>query len=306
MADFTSNFWHWFIVILVVLSFVGIILLVYWMSENKKAYQKEAKTMGHVWDGDLSELNNPLPLWWLGLFILTIVFGVGYLVLYPGMGNFTGLLGWTQEGQYDKEVKLAEDKYGPVYKQYQKEDLRTLVHNRQAMRTGARLFGTYCSTCHGSDARGAPGFPNLRDRDWLYGGDPETIKKSIMDGRKFGIMPPWGAALKANDGLFNVTEYVLGLSGHKVNTTAAGLGKEKFKQLCAACHGPNGRGDKNRGAPNLTDNVWLYGGSQATVMESIAKGRNGKMPAHRELLGEAKVHLLAAYIYSLSAENLKQ
>lgn len=306
MADFTSNFWSWFIGITVIVSIVALFMLIFWMTENKKAYDKKPKTMGHVWDGDLAELNNPLPLWWLGLFILTMLFGFGYLILYPGLGNFKGLLGWSQESQYEKEIQDANNKYGPVYARYLKEDLRTLVHNRQAMRTGARLFATYCSTCHGSDARGAPGFPNLRDRDWLYGGDPETIKKSIMDGRNAGVMPPWEAALKANNGLHNMTEYVLSLSGHKVNDTAAGLGKEKFRLLCASCHGADGRGKQSIGAPNLTDNVWLYGGSQATVMESIAKGRHGRMPPHRKLLGEAKVHLLAAYVYSLSADNLRQ
>jgi cytochrome c oxidase cbb3-type subunit 3 len=252
-----------------------------------------------VWDEDLQELNNPLPRWWLNMFYITLVFGVVYLALYPGLGTFAGAFGWTQIGQYQKEVEGVEKRIAPLYEQYLREDLKALAANPEALKTGERLFVNYCTGCHGSDARGATGFPNLRDNDWLYGGDPEVIKTSILNGRG-GVMPGWGAAL-GPDGVFQVAEYVISLSGKRtVNEEAAAKGKEKFMQTCVACHGPEGKGNQALGAPNLTDNIWLYGSAQKTVMDVIEKGRNGRMPAHKDFLGEAKGHLLAAYIYSLS------
>jgi cytochrome c oxidase cbb3-type subunit 3 len=299
MADFTSNFWNWFIIIGVVGGIIAMFWLILWQSERRRASEEKAKPMGHVWDGDLQELNNPLPRWWLNLFYLTLVFSIIYLILYPGLGTFAGALGWTQIGQYDREIAVAKKQFDPLYEKYLKEDLKALATNKDAVKTGERLFVNYCTTCHGSDARGAKGFPNLRDNDWLYGGEPDTIKATIMTGRQ-GVMPAWGAALGGNEGVFQVSEYVLSLSGRRVNEEAAVAGKEKYKQLCVACHGADGRGNLALGAPNLTDDIWLYGGSQKSVMESIDKGRSGRMPAHNEFLGEAKVHLLAAYVYSLS------
>lgn len=304
MADFVSSFWSWYITVPVVIGIIAMFWLVSWMSEKRSDTSAPAEPMGHKWDEDLEELNNPLPRWWLNLFYATLIFGIIYLILYPGLGTWKGVLGWTQVKQYETEMKKADDRFGPLYAGYAQEDLRTLVANEEAMKTGARLFMTYCTVCHGSDAGGAPGFPNLRDSDWLYGGDPATIKQSIMSGRA-GQMPGWEAAL-GRDGVFAVTEYVLSLSGRRVNANAAAQGKEKFQQMCAACHGADGKGNVALGAPNLTDPVWLYGGSQKTVMETIAKGRQGQMPAHKDFLGEAKVHLLAAYVYSLSAENLNK
>lgn len=304
MADFISPFWHWFIIILTAGGIIGMILLLIWMSERPGQGEFKAKPMGHVWDKDLQELNNPLPRWWANFFYITIIFSIIYLVLYPGMGSFQGILGWSQVGQYEKQVKEANRRFAPIYKAYKQVDMRTLVHDAGAMKTAARLFVNNCSLCHGSDAGGSPGFPSLRDRDWLYGGSPEAIKESILNGRK-GVMPAWEAAL-GQKGVHEVAEYVLSLSGRRVDINAAQVGKTKYKQMCASCHGGDARGNKQLGAPNLADNVWLYGGSQKTVMHSIAKGRQGNMPAHRNFLGEAKAHLLAAYVYSLSAENLTQ
>ena len=300
MADFTSGFWSWYIIIGAGGGIVAMFWLNRWMSSGAarpKAGEKP-KTMGHVWDEDLQELNNPLPKWWLNMFYITLVFGIGYLALYPGMGTFSGILGWTEKNQYEKEIAAADKQFGPLYDKYLKEDLKLLSANHDALKTGGRLFVNYCTGCHGSDAGGGPGFPNLRDEDWLYGGDPQVIKASIMNGRT-GAMPPWGAVL-GPDGTANVAEYVLALSSRSVNETAAAAGKEKFQQLCVACHGPDGKGNPAMGAPNLTDNIWLYGGSKKAIMETIEKGRAGRMPAHAEFLGEAKVHLLAAYVYSLS------
>ena len=299
MADFTSGFWSWYVIVGVVGGIAGMFWLNRWMSVGPRPRAGEkVKTMGHVWDEDLQELNNPLPRWWLNLFYVTLFFGVGYLALYPGLGTFRGLLGWTETGQYDREMAAADKQFGPLYEKYFKEDLLTLANDREALKTGERLFVNYCSSCHGSDAGGGPGFPNLRDDDWLYGGDPQTIQTTILNGRQ-GAMPAWGAVL-GPEGVSNVAEYVLSLSGRGTDTAAAAAGKEKFQQLCVACHGPEGKGNQAMGAPNLTDNIWLYGGSKKTIMETIDKGRNGRMPAHAEFLGEAKVHLLAAYVYSLS------
>lgn len=301
MADFTSKFWEWYILILVGLSFVFCFALVIWMSRGKKPTRIESH--GHVWDEDLEELNNPLPAWWLYMFYITLVFGIVYLLIYPGSGVFAGAFKWSEVGQYEQEMKVAAQKYGPLYEKYRTQDIKVVAANPEALKMGQRLFMTYCTACHGSDAGGGPGFPNLRDKDWLYGGQPEHIKASIADGRS-GAMPPWGAVL-GNEGVHNVSEYVMSLSGRKVNAEAAVAGKEKFQQLCVACHGADGKGNPAMGAPNFTDNVWLYGGSQAAIMKSISDGRSGRMPAHGEFLGEAKVHLLAAYIYNLSNKETK-
>lgn len=298
MADFTSGFWSWYIIVGVVGGIVGMFWLNRWMSGSTVKTGEKAKPMGHVWDEDLQELNNPLPRWWLNLFYVTLVFGVGYLVLYPGLGTWRGLLGWTETGQYDREMAAADKQYGPLYDKYLKEDLKVVAADPEALKTGERLFVNYCSSCHGSDAGGGPGFPNLRDDDWLYGGDPQTIQTTIMNGRQ-AAMPAWGAVL-GPEGVSNVAEYVLSLSGRSTDAAAAAAGKEKFQQLCVACHGPEGKGNQAMGAPNLTDNIWLYGGTKKIIMQTIDKGRNGRMPAHAEFLGEAKVHLLAAYVYSLS------
>jgi len=301
MADFTSKFWEWYIFILVGLSFAFCFAIVIWMSRGKKPSKIESH--GHVWDEDLEELNNPLPVWWLYMFYITLVFGIVYLLIYPGSGVFAGAFKWSGVGQYEQEMKAAEQKYGPLYEKYRTQDIRLVASNPEALKIGQRLFMTYCTACHGSDAGGGPGFPNLRDKDWLYGGQPDSIKASIAGGRN-GAMPPWGAVLGA-EGVHNVSEYVMSLSGRRVNPESAVAGKEKYRQLCVACHAADGKGNPAMGAPNLTDNVWLYGGSQAAIMKSISDGRSGRMPAHGEFLGEAKVHLLAAYIYSFSNMELK-
>ena len=297
MADFTSNFWPWFIAVIVIGSIIGLVILIRWMTEAR-APDHKPETMGHVWDENLEEYNNPLPGWWLKLFYGTLVFAVVYFLLYPGTGIFPGLLGWTQTKQYEQEIQAAEKRYGPLFARYAQQDLAALAQDPEAMKTAGRLFANYCTVCHGSDARGAPGFPNLRDDDWLYGGDPEAIKASILNGRQ-GVMPAWGQVL-GEAGVDNVTQYVLSLSGRATDMAAAEAGRAKFQQLCTACHGAEGKGNPALGAPDLTDRVWLYGGSPRVVAKSIREGRRGRMPAHKDFLGEARVHLLAAYVYSLS------
>jgi cytochrome c oxidase cbb3-type subunit 3 len=298
MADFTSSFWNWYIIIPTVGGIIACFLMIRWLSTDISP-EDEGKEMGHVWDGDLVELNNPLPSWWLNMFYITLYFSIGYLVLYPGLGSFKGLLGWTSIGQYQHEVDVADAKYGPLFKKYQEMPIVAVADDPDARRMGERLFVNYCATCHGSDARGARGFPNLRDNDWLYGGDPDVIKQTILDGRN-GVMPAWKDALGGDEAVADMSEYVFSLSGRNVDEAAAARGAEKYQMLCVACHGADGTGNQALGAPNLTDNIWLYGGSGKQVMESIGAGRMGVMPPHREFLGEDKVHLLAAYIYSLS------
>ena len=298
MADFTSGFWSWYIAIPSLAGIIAMFIFATRFSSRKKQPGAKTESVGHIWDEDLHELNNPLPRWWLNLYLITIIWGLVYLLLYPGLGSFKGFLNWTQENQYQKEVATAEEKYGPIYQQFQDQDLKSLVHNQDALRIGGRLFATYCTSCHGSDAGGARGYPNLTDNDWLFGGDPATIETTILNGRQ-SAMPAWQPIL-GNAGVFDVAEYVRSLSGNKVDSIVAQKGKAIFMANCVACHGADGKGNKLLGAPNLTDDIWLNGGSQKSIIESIAKGRGGYMPAHKEFLGQAKVHLLAAYVYSLS------
>jgi cytochrome c oxidase cbb3-type subunit 3 len=300
MSDFTSNFWSWWITAIA----GGGILWCFWllMANRKGKLPSGAKVeaTGHVWDEDLQELNNPLPRWWIMMFYISLATAVIYLSLYPGLGTFKGLLGWTEKGQYEAEIDAANATYGPLYDKFLKQDIAALAADEDAMKTGERLFTNYCSVCHGSDARGARGFPNLRDHDWLYGGSPDTIKTTIMYGRN-GAMPSWQASL-GDEGVDQVANYVLTLSGREADKALAAKGKEKFDMYCVACHSADGTGNQAMGAPNLTDNIWLYGGSLSTIKKTISGGRNGLMPAHAEFLGEAKVQVLAAYIYSLSNE----
>jgi cytochrome c oxidase cbb3-type subunit 3 len=302
MADFTSDFWSWYIGTIVVAGLVWLVYLLKVNSKGKLPSSGEAEVTGHVWDEDLQELNTPLPRWWLIMFYITIIYSVGYLILYPGLGAFQGVLGWSQVEQYKTEVSAADAKFGPLYEKFMGQDIAKLASNDSAMKTGERLFVNYCSVCHGSDARGAMGFPNLRDNDWLYGGEPENIKTSIMNGRS-GSMPSWEASLGGAEGVTQVANYVMGLSGRSVDNKLAAMGRQKFDMFCVGCHMPDGKGNPAIGAPDLTNNTWLYGGSPKSIMHTIAKGREGRMPAHAEFLGEAKVHILAAYVYSLSHEN---
>jgi len=295
MADFTNGFWDLYIVVLTLLGIAGCGILLFSQSKVKG---KAGETTGHVWDEDLSELNTPMPRWWMWLFYITIVFGLAYLFLYPGLGSYAGKLGWKSSGQYQAELKQAETEYGPLFAQYQKQDLKAVAADPKAHAIGERLFLTYCAQCHGSDARGNKGFPNLTDKDWLFGGAPETIKETILHGRT-GMMPPMGAALGSDKEVENVAHYVLSLSGSTSDPIKASFGKDKFG-ACMACHSAGGTGNQAIGAPNLTDKIWLFGGSAETIMETIRKGRTTTMPAFEDFLGDAKVHVLAAYVWSLS------
>lgn len=302
MADFTNDFWSIYITLITLLSIAGCALLLWVQSKSRVNPPADAKgqpqTTGHSWDEGLCELNSPMPRWWMWLFYLTIVFGLVYLILYPGLGTFAGKLGWKSSTEYQDELKKADAEYGPLFNKYLQQDLKIVAADPQARAIGERLFLTYCAQCHGSDARGSKGFPSLTDKDWLYGGTPEVIKTTILHGRN-GQMPPMGAALGSEKDVENVAHYVLSLSSQTADPIKAAFGKAKFG-ACAACHGADAHGNQALGAPNLTDKIWLYGGSANTIAETIRQGRTNTMPAFQEFLGEAKVHVLTAYVWSLS------
>ncbi|MBL0354810.1 MAG: cytochrome-c oxidase, cbb3-type subunit III [Candidatus Dechloromonas phosphoritropha] len=295
MSDFVSGFWNMYVIVIVLASIFACALLLYMQG---KAKFTPGKTMGHVWDETLEEYNNPMPRWWSWLFVITVIFSLVYLVLYPGLGKFPGILGWTSVGQYKIERERMDATIQPMYDKYLAMDVKAVAADKQAMETGKRLYLTYCMQCHGADARGAKGFPNLTDSDWLYGGEPEQIKQTIDEGR-MGVMPPH-VQLGA-DTIKDLANYVRSLSGLPNDSVRAAKGKEAFTSAgCVGCHGPDAKGMAAIGAPNLTDKVWLYGSSEATITETIAGGRQNKMPAWKEFLGEGKVQVLVAYIYSLS------
>lgn len=314
-----TTFWSIWVIVLTIACLAICFGLLVWNLKNYVGVE-ENETCGHEFDG-IEEINNPLPKWWTIMFFATFVWGVVYLILYPGMGNFKGVLDWTSSNQgvlniqeskdavtanadkrvqLDKEMEAAEERFGPVFQQFAKQDIKDLATNEEALEIGQRLFSQNCAQCHGSDARGGQGFPNLTDNDWLYGGSPEAIKQTLLHGR-VAAMPAWIDAL-GEDGVKEMTAYVLSLSGRTVNQKDAAAGQAKFA-MCAACHGMDGKGNYAFGAPNLTDNVWLYGGSQRAVEETLRNGRAGVMPAWKDILGEDKVHILTAYIYSLSQDK---
>lgn len=297
MSQFTSSFWDLYIAVIVIVSIVacGVFLK---MQSVRKVAGSQTQTTGHAWDEDLGEYNNPLPRWWMWLFYITIAFGLLYLVLYPGLGSYKGLLGWTEVKQYQDEERRAAVQYGPIYDKFAQLEIVALVSNPDALAIGQKLFLNNCAQCHASDGGGSRGFPNLTDNDWLYGGAPATIEATITNGRG-GVMPAWGPILGA-DKVKDVAQYVMSLSGMAHDSIRAARGQDVFKQNCVACHGADGKGNQQIGAPNLTDRTWLYGGSEQTIIETITKGRNGHMPTWKEILTPAQIHLVAAYVYSLS------
>jgi cytochrome c oxidase cbb3-type subunit III len=302
VSDFTSGFWSVYIAAITLISIAACAVLLKVMTTQRLSPGKKADLVGHVWDENLEEYNNPLPRWWMWLFYITIVFSIVYLVLYPGLGSFAGVRGWTSTGQFEGEMAQAKAKFEPAYEKFAATDIKLLAADPAAREIGQRLFLNHCAQCHASDARGGQGFPNLTDRDWLYGGEPDQIKVSILNGRQ-GVMPPMGGVL-GDQGVQDVANFVLSLSGLAHDTSRSARGKPLFQANCAACHGPEGKGNPLMGAPNLTDNIWLYGSGESAIMKTVTTGRAGNMmPAWGPFLGETKVHVLAAYIYGLSADK---
>lgn len=297
MSDFTATFWSVFVAAATLGGIVACLLLL-WVTARKKVVADADNTTGHVWDEDLREMNNPLPRWWMWLFVLTIVFSLLYLVAYPGLGSSAGHLGWSSEASYTEEMDKAKKELEPLYAQFTARKGEELAGDAQATAIGERLFMNNCAQCHGSDARGSKGFPNLADADWLHGGSPEKIAETLVKGR-VGMMPPMAAAVGSPEEVRNVAHYVLSLSNAPHDSLRAQLGKFKFG-ACAACHGTDGKGNPALGAPNLADDTWLHGWGEQAIVNIINNGKNNVMPAQAGKLTDAQIHVLASYVWGLS------
>ncbi|EGJ10725.1 MULTISPECIES: cytochrome-c oxidase, cbb3-type subunit III [Rubrivivax] len=296
MSDFFNSGWSLYVAGITIVSLVFCLVLLIIASRRK--VMADDNTTGHVWDEDLRELNNPLPRWWAGLFLVTVAFAVIYLVLYPGLGSHKGSLQWTSTGQHSTEMEKAREQMAPLYAKFVDQPAEVLAKDPQAMAIGERLFANNCAQCHGSDARGSKGFPNLTDNDWLHGGTLDKIKETITLGR-VGNMPPMAAAVGTPEDVKNVAQYVLSLSGSPHNEVAAQQGKAKFA-VCAACHGPDGKGMQAVGSANLTDKIWLHGYGEQAIVDMVVNGKVNIMPAQASRLSPEQIHVLGAYVWSLS------
>lgn len=303
MSDFTSSFWPMFIAVISVGGVLGCALLLWLTSKIKVPSTGGDNTSGHVWDENLREMNNPLPRWWVWMFIITIVFTLFYFAAYPAIGTYEGKLGWTQVKQYEQEMKTANEAIAPLYAKFAAMPVEELAANAEAKAIGERLFMNNCAQCHGSDAHGSRGFPNLTDHDWLYGGSPEKIAETITNGR-VGMMPPMAAALGSEEDVKNVAHYVLSLSNSDHDATRAAAGKEKFA-VCAACHGADGTGNQFMGAPNLADDIWLHGAGEEAIIKRINEGKMNQMPAQGTKFSPEQIHVLTSYVWGLSNNATK-
>ena len=290
-----TSFWSMWIIVLTAVTFVGITWILF--ANRKREEQPAEKTTGHEYDG-IQEYDNPLPAWWFYMFVLTIVWGAGYLIIYPGMGNFAGLLGWTQVGQHDRQVAAADEKFRSMRDRYMALPIEEIASDPAVRKMGMRMFGNNCAQCHGADAKGSYGFPNLADGDWIFDGTPDGIKASIANGRQ-AVMPPWGSII-GDKGVTDVTAYVMSINGRESDTAQVAAGEKVFQTYCVACHGADATGNPALGAPNLANGIWLYGGTPEQISHSIRAGRNGVMPAHKDTLSEDKIHIITAYVYGLS------
>ena len=299
MSDFSSNYWSIFVAVVSVLGIVYCALLLWFSSQVKvQVHNPDDLTTGHIWDETLQEMNNPLPRWWLWLFILTMVFAVFYYIAYPGLGSFGGQLGWTSQNEYDQEIAQANKALEPIYAAFDAQAPEKLAGDPKAMAVGERLFMNNCSQCHGSDGRGSKGFPNLTDKDWLHGGSPDKINETITKGR-IGQMPPMAAAVGTPEDVRNVSQYVLSMSGSPHDSVRAALGQSKFG-ACAACHGADGKGNQALGSANLTDKVWLHGWGAEAIVSMINAGKINQMPAQDGRLTPSQIHVLTAYVWGFS------
>jgi cytochrome c oxidase cbb3-type subunit 3 len=295
-------FWAWFVAAGTIAFVIWCVWLISWSAKQGPQNKQDEDLVGHVWDGDIEEWNKPAPKWWLYLYFITIAWAVGYMIAYPGIGAFKGLLGWSQEGQYEAEMQAAAARYDPIYERFAGMDFEVLATDADARKLGASLYASYCTTCHGSDARGATGYPNLVDGDWIWGNSEKAITQTLMQGRN-NVMPALAGALGGDAGVDNMVTYVRSLSGLVEADAGAMSMQPMFMALCSACHGADGGGNQAIGAPNLSDDIWLYGSSVDDVRITIVNGRNGVMPAHGELLGTNRAKILAAYVYSLESQN---
>ena len=290
--------WSAFIIALVVLNVAGSLWLILWTAKRKAGDPGPTDT-SHVWDENITEYNKPLPKWWVNLFYLTIVFTIGYLAWFPGLGAFAGYSGWSSAKQHDQDKAAEDKKLEATFAPFAGKPIDQIAQDPKALKLGKAIFSNTCAACHGSSGQGATGYPNLTDNIWHWGGAPDQILETVLNGRQ-AAMPAWEAALGGKEGVTAVAVYVQSLHGLKVDPALANIGKNKYETICVSCHGPDGKGMQAVGAPDLTDDYWLYGDSLATLQQSIGQGRNGQMPAHSPILGETRARLAAAYVWSLS------
>lgn len=297
MSDFVNNFWSVYVAGITIVGIVACLVLLI-ITARKKVVSDGDNTTGHVWDEDLRELNNPMPRWWIWMFVITIVFSLLYLLAYPGLGAYAGKMQWSQVGAYEAEVEKAKAELEPMYARFTAMSTEDVAKDGQAMAIGERLFMNNCAQCHGSDARGGKSFPNLTDADWLHGGAPENIKQTITQGR-MSMMPPQAEVVGTAEDVRNLAHYVLSLSNSPHGSLKASLGKSKFT-ACAACHGTDGKGNTLLGAPNLTDDIWLHGWGEKAIVDIITNGKMNEMPAQDKKLTPAQIDVLTAYVWGLS------
>jgi cytochrome c oxidase cbb3-type subunit III len=298
MSDFVSSFWGYYIAGIVLLGIVWCLWLIFSQRKWLGARTVTVQDTGHVWDGDLRELNNPVPRWWTIMYVVMCVFGLGYLVLYPGLGTFTGSLGYSSAQEVRQDQAQQDALVKPLYDKFAKLDIPAIAVESEARVIGQRLFLNNCAQCHGSDAKGSSSFPNLVDGDSLYGRTPEALQASITNGRN-GVMPALQAVVDARTA-GDIAHYVRSLSDLAYDQIRVIRGKREYLNNCVACHGVDGKGNKTLGAPNLTDDVWLYGSSEATIVQSILNGRNNRMPAQEHVLTADQIRLLTAWVWGLS------
>ncbi|QXL85597.1 cytochrome-c oxidase, cbb3-type subunit III [Comamonas sp. NLF-1-9] len=298
MSDFTSSFWSWYVAGITLVGVFACVALLWW-THRMNTEAKPSDSTGHVWDGNLTEQNHPLPRWWVFMFGISCLFGLLYLALYPGLGSFKGTLGWSQQDQHAREQQAHEARIAPIYAAFAGQSVPELAANTEARAIGDRLFMNNCAQCHGSDARGSKGFPNLADGHWNWGGTPEAILETIADGR-VGMMPPMAEAVGSAQEVRAVANYVLGLSGGAHDSALAAAGKEKFLQVCAACHGESGTGNAALGAPDLSKGIFTHGpDTEAHVVQMINEGKSAEMPAWKERFSPEQLRVLAAYVWGL-------
>ena len=299
-----STAWNWYVIVLVAFNLLGCGWLLWWTSKRRPGDPKPEDT-SHYWDGDITEYNKPMPRWWINGFFIALAFGIGYLFWYGGLGTYPGLGKWSSKAEHDRDAAQATARLEKTFAPYQGKAIDVLAADPQAVKLGRSIFSNTCATCHGSSAQGAVGYPNLTDNIWHWGGKPEQVLQTILDGRD-GVMPPWGPTLTGMGGenaVDYVAAYVRTLSQKDQslhNDFMAAQGKSLYASVCVACHGPEGKGDQSMGAPDLTDGYWMYGDSSDSIRQTIANGRHGVMPAHRALLGETRARLVGAYVWSLS------
>lgn len=291
--------WSSFIIVFVVFNIIACLWLLWWTAQRKKGDSISKQTTGHIWDGDLTEYNNPLPRWWINLFYLTIIFAIAYLIWFPGLGSFQGKAEWSSQKQHDLDKKAGDLKLAKSFAKFQNQPINVIAQDANALTTGRRIFINNCAMCHGSDARGARGFPNLSNSDWQWPDSTNDILTTIRDGRQ-AAMPALAGAMESEAGISQVVVYVQSLSGMQVDPSLAASGKKRFEGICAACHGADGKGNAMIGAPNLTDDVWLYGNEFETLKQTVREGRNGHMPAHKGILSDTQIRLVGAYVWSVS------